>query len=289
MIKKFFAIVIVSIMLFSLAGFTFAQRTGRDLEIEYPEIEEFKPEQVTAPVTEYFKYIFNFFVWISGLIALVVLVQAGLSYLTSAGNPEAMNDAKSKIAAALLGILILFGSYLILTTINPDLIAFHLPRLKPIISKLPTGVLLCKEEMLVMKAWDLTEDFEKADSMKDEQKRVDEQRRIKEELDIIFKEITDQCYTASSKGDIRGDFDNKVKFIYFIPHTWTDGDWKYETEYGAIVYEDRDFGGKSYAVVSHLKDSNGGWRPYEKEVLTGLGFGLSSIKPFQLIYEPNPD
>ncbi len=287
--KKFFSIVIIFIMLFGLVGFAFAQRTGRDLEVEYPEIEGFKPEQATTPVTEYFKYIFNFLIWISGLIALVVLIYAGFQYFTSAGSPERINDAKSRIGAALLGLLILFGSYLILITINPDLIVFHLPRLKPIISELPAGVLLCKEEMLVMKAWDLTEDFKKTDSIKDEQKRIDEQRRIKKELDTIFEEITDQCYTVSSAEDIRGDFDNKVKFIYFIPHIWTDGDWEYETEYGVIVYEDRNFEGKSYPVVSHLKDPGGGWRPYEREVLVGIGFGLSSIKPFQLLYELDPN
>lgn len=266
------------------AQLVFAQtREVRDLEIEYPEIEGYKPEQVTTPIPEYVKYIYNFLIWISGLIAFVVLVYAGFQYFTSAGSPERIRDAKDRIGAALLGLLILFGSYLILISINPELVVFHLPRLRPIISELTPGVLVCKEYVEVTRAWNLTEDFKKTDS-------IDEQREIKKELDEMFKEITEQCYPISSAGDIRGDFDNKVKFIYFIPHIWTDGDWEYETEYGAILYKDRNFEGESYPVVSHLKDPSGGWRPYEIDILgIGLHSNLSSIKPFQLLYEPDPN
>ena len=135
--KKFFAIVIVSIMLFSLANFAFAQNKepeqDRKLEIEYPEVAGEKPEQVTILVSEYVKYIFNLLIWISGIVALMSLIIGGIFYLTSAGEPEKLSKAKKQILAAFFGIVILLSSYLILTTINPDLVSLEMSTLEEIV------------------------------------------------------------------------------------------------------------------------------------------------------------
>jgi len=275
MIKKFFSILIVSIMLFSLAGFAFAQ--DRELEIKYPEIEGEQPEQVTTPVPEYFKYIFNFLIWISGLIALVVLVYAGFQYFTSAGNPEAMNDAKNRIGAALLGLLILFGSYLILTTINPELIVFHLPRLRPIISELPAGVLVCNGQIEAYRAWNLIYEYKTSNPSEDRDKQ------IKEELDVILDNVALKCSTVIGRGDIIGD----IQFIYFIPNIEIDKDGNITsvTEYGAVIYEESDFKGKSEPLYKHLLPG-GMIAVYEipKELMFPV-LNPSSIKPFILIPE----
>ena len=42
--------------------------------------------------------------------------------MVSRGNPSTISDAKDKIFKALLGIVIIFSSYLILNTINPDFV-----------------------------------------------------------------------------------------------------------------------------------------------------------------------
>ncbi len=285
MIKKFFAIIIVFILLFGLAGFVFAQ--GRELEVDYPEIEGEQPEETTTPVPEYFKYIFNFLIWISGLIALVVLVYAGFQYFTSAGNPEAMNDAKSRIGAALLGILILFGSYLILTTINPDLIVFHLPRLRPIMSELPSGVLVCKEQPktadgndAVVRARKITVDFK--------YKNPSEEQMLewKKESDILLDDIALKCYTITTAGDIRGDFDNKVGLVYFIPSPPTQKTGRI-VQYGAVLYEERNYGGNSKTYAKHF--DNPGVTIYDIEVKELTNFQLSSIKPFNLLWPTDPN
>ena len=282
--KKSFAIIIISIMLFSLAGFVFAQ--GRELEIEYPEIAGEQPEETTTPVTEYFKYIFNFLIWVSGIIALVVLVSSGMNYLTSTGNPEAMNEAKSKIGAALLGILILFGSYLVLITINPDLIVFRLPRLRPIMSELPAGVLVCQEKVetesgedAILKAWDLVLEYKLLSPSEEREKE------IKKELDAILDKVALECYTISGSGDIREDFDNKIKFVYFIPSITLGADGSFEliVEYGAIIYEDRGFKGLSKVLASNLTNPGGSADAYVEEATP---LKPSSIKPFALIYRP---
>lgn len=282
MIKKFFSILIISIILFSLAGFVFAQ--GRQLEIEYPEIEGEQPEQVTTPVPEYFKYVFNFLIWISGLIALIVLIYAGFQYFTSAGSPERINDAKSRISAALLGILILFGSYLILITINPDLIVFRLPRLKPIISELTPGVLVCKEGVEVNRAWQLANNFKHA-------KEYWEQEMIAEELEEIIEDISDKCCMITTAGNIRADLDNNITDIYFIPGIELKGGHAYLTLYGAILYEERGFQGYTLACYDHLESLPGGvYTPVHRDLTSGP-FKISepsSIEPFKLIWEPDP-
>ncbi len=56
------------------------------------------------------------------LIAFVLIVYAGFRYMTSGGKAEQTKDALDQIYKALIGLAILFCSYLILYTINPDLV-----------------------------------------------------------------------------------------------------------------------------------------------------------------------
>src|SRR3990167_7897405 len=66
----------------------------------------------------------NFYQWalgIGGLVALGIIVFGGILYTVSAGNASKQDDAKQWITGALIGLLLLFGSYLILNTINPEL------------------------------------------------------------------------------------------------------------------------------------------------------------------------
>lgn len=107
-----------------------------------------EPGITTTPLLpDYIKYIFNFSIAIGGLIAFGFLVYGGLRFLTSAGDPSKMSDAKDQIFSALLGLIVLLGSWIILTTINPELIRIN--PLKPpsglTAGALP-GVYLCKTE-----------------------------------------------------------------------------------------------------------------------------------------------
>lgn len=73
------------------------------------------------PIAEQVASFYQWAVGISALVALGILVYAGLAYTVAGGNASRQNDAKQWIWNALIGLALLFGSYLILNTINPNL------------------------------------------------------------------------------------------------------------------------------------------------------------------------
>ena len=87
-------------------------------------IDEIAAEQ-KIPIAEHVASFYQWALGISGLLALGILVYAGLAYTASGGNASRQGDAKQWIWNALIGLALLFGSYLILNTINPDLTKFQ--------------------------------------------------------------------------------------------------------------------------------------------------------------------
>lgn len=278
--KKFLSGFLFIFFLISLVGlvispnFIFAQK---ELEVEYPEVEGFEPETTETLLPNYVKYIFNFAIWASGFIALGALIYGGFKYLTSAGSPERIKDAKDQISAAILGLLILFSSYLLLITINPQLVIFHLRPPTPIISYLRSGVLVCKKPAVedppleVMGAWDFKKRVE------DSNTSTEEKIEIKKQSDPIMANISKYCYYIEGGGDVQKDFNNKIKYVYFIPDR-TPKDPREMKFYGAIIYEGKGSGGES-AVLFQAPGTD---RPYEYNYqdLEWKGIEVSSIRPF---------
>ena len=121
-------IIVISLFLpiFSFAAF--------ELEYIYPETPVTKLTiSAESTLGDIIKYFVSWAIIIGALIAFGSLIYAGLKYLTSTGNPEAINQAKSRIFNSFLGLTILLGSYLILVTINPELIVMRIEK-TPVIS-----------------------------------------------------------------------------------------------------------------------------------------------------------
>lgn len=72
---------------------------------------------------------------IAGILAFGAIVYGGLLYATSAGDASRQATGRSWIWGALIGLLLLAGAYLILNTINPNLVKLQTPTL----SKLPSS------------------------------------------------------------------------------------------------------------------------------------------------------
>lgn len=75
----------------------------------------------TTDIPSYLNNLYRFAVGIAGLLALGFIVAGGVYYTVSAGSSDKQREAKSMISSALLGIALLFGSYLILNTVNPQI------------------------------------------------------------------------------------------------------------------------------------------------------------------------
>ncbi len=97
-----------------------------DMEVDYPDLPGIDTPDTTDAGT-YLRYLYVLGIFLAGLISFVLLIKAGMRYLTSAGNPSKIQDAREQITASLLALLIIFGSYLILNTINPELLRIHFP------------------------------------------------------------------------------------------------------------------------------------------------------------------
>lgn len=69
--------------------------------------------------------VFKVLIGFGGLFAVVMIVIAGIGYMLSESALD-ISKAKSRAQAALWGLLLLAGSWLILNTINPKLLEFNL-------------------------------------------------------------------------------------------------------------------------------------------------------------------
>ena len=58
-------------------------------------------------ITKLLKYLFPF----AGLLLFAYLIIGGFSFLTSGGDPKAMEQAKGKVTNAIVGFLIIFLAY----------------------------------------------------------------------------------------------------------------------------------------------------------------------------------
>jgi len=75
----------------------------------------------SSTATEYFLYLFAFLSGLATVIALGAIVWAGVEMILSHGVPQKFFEAKTKAQNALIGLLILFGAYLILNVVNTEI------------------------------------------------------------------------------------------------------------------------------------------------------------------------
>lgn len=119
--KKIIFLFFISFLL--LAGFAFAV----ELEVDYP-VGPGGPLPDDPTLPEFVNYLYNFSIGIAGLIALFSLVYGGFRYMVSVGSPIAMAEAKDQVTAGIIGLIILLGSYIFLTIVNPELAIIKLDK-----------------------------------------------------------------------------------------------------------------------------------------------------------------
>ncbi len=75
-------------------------------------------------IGNYIVAIYKYLVLALSIIAVVMVIVSGLTWMTSGGNSAQIEAVKERIGKALIGLLITVGSYTMLYLINPDLVAF---------------------------------------------------------------------------------------------------------------------------------------------------------------------
>ena len=107
------------IILLSLLALPFA---GQALNLSYPSMGGINLGLSTS-IEQLVAWFYYFFVAISGLGAFVMLVAGGFKWMSSAGNPNEISEAKDIISNAILGMIVILASFLILRVINPDILS----------------------------------------------------------------------------------------------------------------------------------------------------------------------
>lgn len=75
----------------------------------------------TCPFGDYLNVMINIFIGFAAVLAMVMIVMGGIQYMTSELIPS-KEAGKERIKNAILGLLLALGAFLILNTINPDLL-----------------------------------------------------------------------------------------------------------------------------------------------------------------------
>src|SRR3989344_4102013 len=99
---------------------------------DYPRIPFAQPITENSDLPQYIAYFFALGVYLAGALVVISLAIGSIRLITSAGNPEAIGDAKERIIGAILGLVLTVYSVIILRTINPTFIT-------PTLTPLPGG------------------------------------------------------------------------------------------------------------------------------------------------------
>lgn len=75
---------------------------------------------IASVIAFYYKYAITLIT----ILTTIMIIMAGVIWLTSAGNAEKITRAKLMISRSFTGLIIALGSYTLLYTINPDLVEF---------------------------------------------------------------------------------------------------------------------------------------------------------------------
>lgn len=70
---------------------------------------------------------YTYAIGIAAIVAVIMIIVSGFQWALSGGSSETISHSKTRIIGAVIGLLIAYLSYFILSTLNPDLVNFRLP------------------------------------------------------------------------------------------------------------------------------------------------------------------
>jgi len=76
-------------------------------------------------IADYISGVYKYAVFVASLLAAMMLMIGGIQWQTSGGNAEKAGKAKTRIINATVGLGLVLGTYLVASTINPDLVSLQ--------------------------------------------------------------------------------------------------------------------------------------------------------------------
>ena len=99
---------------------------GFQPQLDYPNVPPFNIlNDPNIGLGHIVSFVFQLAVGLGGLLAFAALLIAGFVFATSAGNPGKQKEAKDRILAAFIGVIILLGSFILLRVINPQILSLE--------------------------------------------------------------------------------------------------------------------------------------------------------------------
>lgn len=297
MIKgKNISLAAVLILFFACPFLVAATSPMPQLEITYPSLPPFANNPPTTSVgptvlSNYIVYVFGFVIAISSIMAVIIIAIGGTEYIYSAGSPEKTRDAKSKITAAILGLIILAGSTLLLNTINPDIKNIGDPEVAFLIPDIGIGVWGCTTRIDVVSLWDkwksLKARFNSESKNSAFKTETEEYRNALQSFQAKCQHFnTDSSVSdlevsvQSASGTVREKvFKNKISFVYLIPE---DG----IRTFGAVIYSEGEDKKARVVYGDGITDDLPLNKPVEWPVDPKK---TARLRPFVLINNPSTD
>lgn len=122
--KKFSLIAIMIVGLFIFGSYMPTHAATLSISASLPGLTA-NPSNPGAWINSFYNLALAF----GGVLAFGAVVYGGVLYAASAGNGSKQTEAKEWIWAALTGLLLLAGAWLVLNTINPNLTNVSFPTL----------------------------------------------------------------------------------------------------------------------------------------------------------------
>jgi len=92
------------------------------LAADYPIIGGININDPNTTASQFITYLFYIITALGSFLGVVLLIIAGLEWVSAYGDAKVINSAKKKIAAVFTGLAVLFTSYIIINTINPAIL-----------------------------------------------------------------------------------------------------------------------------------------------------------------------
>ncbi len=86
-------------------------------------------------LSDYIRIVYNYGIYAGSVIAVIMISINAFKWVSAGGNKSTIGKAKDGMITSMVGLFVLFGSYLILSTINGELVALKALDVRPLDTK----------------------------------------------------------------------------------------------------------------------------------------------------------